>query len=411
MSNNKEQKSTARKWTRRAFIGIGGLAGVGLVAGVGGFMYMKSAVRKYSGTGLGEGDSINAWIRIAPDNTITLAVPRAEMGQGVYTSLPQLIAEELEVDMSKIKVIHPQPESPYTNNFVVTQEYPNIFKSYSAMETIYSFLPIVATGGSTSVTDAWNNMRYAGATAREMLKRAAAEQWGISVGDCQAANGEIINQKSKARLRYGDLAEAAAKFELKDLPKLKDRKDFKVIGKPVPRLDIPEKVTGDAIFGLDVRTEGMLFAAVRHPESIGGKILSIDNPADIKQRKGIKKVFISEYGPAIVIADNTWRAAQAARALRTTEDGANTDLSTASINAKIDELLQSPPIEMRVQEGDATGVLNSKSDRAISARYDVPYLAHATMEPMNCTVLVKDGKCDCGDGQQAGSVVRNLLSG
>ncbi|MFK7937340.1 MAG: xanthine dehydrogenase family protein molybdopterin-binding subunit, partial [Saprospiraceae bacterium] len=126
--------------------------------------------------------------------------------------------------------------------------------------------------------------------------------------------------------------------------------------------------------------------------------------------KGIKKVFISEYGPAIVIADNTWRAAQAARALRTTEDGANTDLSTASINAKINELLKSPPIEMRVQEGDATGVLNSKSDRAISARYDVPYLAHATMEPMNCTVLVKDGKCECWVGHQAASVVHNLLN-
>lgn len=407
---NYPPKKRFGKWTRRAFIGVGGLAGVGLVAGIGGFMYMKSAVRKYSGQGLGDGDSLNAWIRIAPDNTITLAVPRAEMGQGVYTALPQLIAEELEVDMSTIKVVHPQPESPYTNNLLMTQEAPNIFKVYTAKETLYSFLPIIATGGSTSIADGWNNMRYAGATAREMLIRAAAKKWNISPSDCKAENGQIVNTKNKERVNYGTLAEAASTIEVKELPQLKARKDFKVIGKPVSRLDIPEKVTGDAVFGLDVRMDGMLFAVVRHPETIGGKILNIKNEEAILKMAGIKKVFISEYGPAIVIADNTWRASMAARAIKTEEDQANANLSTAGLKTQMDQLLKESPIEIRVKEGDAESVLAAEGGTVIEAKYDVPYLAHATMEPMNCTVLVKDGRCECWVGHQATSVVHNLLN-
>lgn len=406
----KKQRTPLQKWTRRAFIGVGGLAGVGLIAGVGGYIYMKRAIRKYSGYGLGDGSSLNAWIRIAPDNTITMSVPRAEMGQGVYTALPQLIAEELEVEMSKIKVVHPQPESPYSNNFMLTQKAPNIFKSYSMMETIYSFMPIVGTGGSTSIADGWNNMRYAGATAREMLIRAAAQQWNVAPSDCYAEKGEIINKKNKERLAYGALAEAAATIKVKDLPKLKARKDFKIIGKPVQRLDIPEKVNGSAVFGLDVRLEGMMYAAVRHPQTIGGKILKIKNESEILKRLGVKKVFISSYGPAIVIADNTWRASNAARMIDTEEDNANADISTASIQAKIDKILKEKPLEVRVKEGNAEKVLAQKGGTVVEARYDVPYLAHATMEPMNCTVLVKEDTCECWVGHQGASVVHDLLN-
>lgn len=406
----KKKQSAARKWTRRAFLGFGGLVGVGLVAGVGGFMYMKSAVRKYSGRGMGDGNSLNAWINIAPDNTITLAVPRAEMGQGVYTALPQLIAEELEVEVARVKVVHPQPESPYTNNFVVTQEAPNIFKAYTAMETVYSFMPIVATGGSTAIPDGWNNMRYAGATAREMLKQAAANRWKVSLSDCVAENGHIVNKKNNERLTYGQLAEEAATIEISELPKLKERKDFKVIGKPVARLDIPEKVNGKAIFGLDIRMDGMLYAAVRHPNTIGGKILKITNADEVAKMPGVKKVFISEYGPAIAIAENTWRAMNAARMIETEEDNANIDISTTSLMERTNKLMKEAPIEVRVKEGDAEGVLAKEGGKIVEGRYDVPYLAHATMEPMNCTVLVKDGKCECWVGHQAASIVHNLLN-
>ena len=410
MSKQKKERSTARKWTRRAFIGVGGLAGLGLVAGVGGFMYMKKAVRKYSGKGLGDGNSLNAWIRIAPDNTITMAVPRAEMGQGVYTAIPQLVAEELEVDMSKINVVHPQPESPYSNTFLVTQEAPNIFKAYTAQETLYSFLPVIATGGSTTIADAWNNMRYAGATAREMLVQAAAKRWNVSPSICKAENGTIVNTKSKERLNYGDLAEEAATIEINDLPKLKERKDFKVIGQSTQRVDIPKKVTGEAEFGLDVRLDNMLYAAVRHPRTIGGKINSITNEGEITKMPGVKKVFISEYGPAMVIADNTWRASNAAKAIKTEEDNANGSLSTEGIKFQINQLMEEAPIEVRINEGDAEGVIAQEGGKVIEARYDVPYLAHATMEPMNCTVMVKDGQCECWVGHQAASVVHNLLN-
>ncbi len=410
MAEQNKEKSTARKWTRRAFLGFGGLVGVGLVAGVGGFMYAKSAVRKYSGKGLGDGDSLNAWIRIAPDNTVTLAVPRAEMGQGVYTALPQMLAEELEVDMSQIKVIHPQPESPYTNNLVVTQDNPNIFKAYTAKETLYSFLPIVVTGGSTSIADGWNNMRYAGATAREMLIQTAAKRWDVKPTDCYAKSGQVINKKSNEKFKYGELAEEAATIEVKELPQLKNRKDYKVIGKPVARIDIPQKVTGEATFGLDVRLDNMLFAAVRHPKTIGGTISKIKNEDEILKMNGVKKVFITEYGVAIAIADNTWRAINAARSLDTEEDNANADISTESLKAEMIRKLDEDPIAIRVDEGDALGELEKESGKIVEGRYHVPYLAHATMEPMNCTVLVKDGKCEAWVGHQGASIVHNLLN-
>jgi len=194
MTNNKKERTRGQKWTRRAFIGTGGLLATGLVIGVAGNMYLNKAVKKYSGTGMGEGESLNAWLRIAPDGTVTVAVPRAEMGQGVYTAIPQLIAEELEVDMSRIKVIQPQPESPYANLFLMTQKAPNIFKGYSLVEKGIASLPLIVTGGSSSIPDAYNNMRYAGASAREMLIKAAAERWSVKATDCYAEHGNVINK-------------------------------------------------------------------------------------------------------------------------------------------------------------------------------------------------------------------------
>lgn len=411
MARDKKERSTLGKWTRRAFIGFGSLAGVGLVAGIGGLQFAKSRAGTFSGLGIGDGNALNAWINIAPDNKITLAVARSEMGQGIYTSLAQLIAEELEVDMEQIEVAFPQPEPAYSNTVLVGSETPNIFKAYTAKEAIFSNMPVVGTGGSTSIVDAWNNMRYAGATAREALIQVAAKRWDMDAADCYAEKAYIRNHKNSNNFTYGELAEEAGEVKLDGLPKLKDRKDYKIIGQSVNRLDIPEKVTGEAIFGLDVRQEGMLYGVVRHPQTIGGKISKINNKADIEAMDGVKKVFISEFGPAIVIADNTWRASIAARSIETEEDNANANISTAALNVKIDELIKAEPIEVRVNEGDALAALNEDDteSKVIEARYDVPYLAHATMEPMNCTVLVKDGKCTCWVGHQAPSVVHNLL--
>lgn len=403
-----KENSKKKKWTRRAFIITGGLAGTGLVVAVGGNLYMSKAIKKYSGTGMGEGSSLNAWIRIAPDNTVTLAIPRAEMGQGVYTSLPMLIAEELEIEMNSIKVIHPQPDKPYTNTFMVTQKEPNAFKGYSMMEKVYSFIGIVGTGGSTSIPDGFNNMRYAGATAREMLKKAAADQWGVSVASLRAEKGYIFNEKNE-KLSYGELAEAAANIKIKDLPELKKKEEWTTIRKPVQRLDIPEKVTGDAEFGLDVRLEGMLYAVLRHPTTIGGKITAINNQGTIEGMKGVKKVVLTDFGAA-VIADNTWRAKNAALALEVTEDDAgNTAISSASIAQQLSDILAAKPIATPENEGDVSAALKSGS-KTIEARYDVPYLAHATMEPLNCTVLLNEGKAEVWVGHQASFVVQNAIN-
>jgi len=406
---NKEHKKKG-KWTRRAFIGAGGLAGVGLLVAVGGNMYLNKKVKKYSGVGMGEGESLNAWIRIAPDNTVTVAVPRAEMGQGVYTSLPQMIAEELEIEMSTIKVIHPQPESPYANTFVLTQKEPNAFKGYTLMEKIFAALPLIVTGGSTSIPDGYNNMRYAGATAREMLKAAAADKWGIDIKDCRAENGHIINTANNEKLSYGQLAEAAAEISLSETPELKKKADWKLIGKPVQRLDIPEKVTGEAEFGLDVRLDNMKYAVMRHPSTIGGKITSIKNKEDIEARDGIEKVVLTEFGAA-VIANNTWRAKNGALALRVEEDDAgNSDISTAKIDKELFEILDGEPIATPENEGDVAAIFLDEDNKVIEATYEVPYLAHAAMEPLNCTVLVNNDSAEAWVGNQGCSVVQNMLN-
>jgi len=398
------------KWTRRAFIGTGGLLGTGLVVGIGGYAYISKAIKKYSGKGMGEGNSLNAWIRIAPDNTITMAVPRAEMGQGVYTALPQMIAEELEVEMSSINVMHPQPDAPYANTYLMTQEAPNAYKGLKAIEKVFSFVGIVATGGSTSVKNDWHNLRYAGATAREMLIQAAANRWGVSPSDCYAEKGHVVNQSSLEKLSYGELAEEASKVDLAGLPDLKPRSEFKVIGKSEQRLDIPEKVDGTAEYGIDVRLDGMLYAAVKHPSTVGGKITKVTNEEEVLAVEGVKKVIITEFGPAVVVADNTWAADTGTKYMEVEEDMPNKDLSSENISKQQIELLGKKATATPEKDGDVDTVLSEEGGKVLEADYTVPLLAHATMEPMNCTVLVKDGKCETWLGHQATSVVPTLLN-
>ncbi len=403
-------KKNKRRLSRRAFLITGGVLGTGLIVGVGGLLHVNKRIRQYSGTGMGEGSSLNAWIRIAPDTSITVAVPRAEMGQGVYTSLPALVAEELEVDMSTIQVVHPQPEAPYANTFVLTQEPPNFFDGYGVQEKLFSYLTLIITGGSTSIPDGFINMRYAGATAREMLKQAAADRWDIAVAQCTARGNYVINAVTQERLPYGELAEEAARIELKKLPELKAKADWQLIGQPLPRLDIPEKVDGRAQFGLDVRPEGLLFAAMRHPAVIGGRITGVRNRAEIEAKPGIEKVVLTEYGAA-VIADNTWRAKNAALALDLEEeDAGNVDLSSASIAAQLDRILEEPPLATPEAEGDVEAAFAESTGALVAARYDVPYLAHAALEPLNCTVRVDEDGAEVWVGHQSSSAAQNAVA-
>lgn len=406
MSDNKNKKG---KWTRRAFIGIGGLAGAGLVVGVGGNWYLGKNAYKYTGKGFGDGHSLNAWIRISPDNRITLAVPRAEMGQGVYTSVPMLIAEELEVRMSDIELYNPQPEPAYANSFLITQKVKEVGGGLNFMEKIAHFLPVVATGGSTTITDGYNYMRAAGATARTMLVKAAANKWGISESDCYAENAHVVNRKNSERIPYGELAEAASKIKLDAIPKLKEKKDWKLLGKPVQRLDIPEKVTGQAEFGLDARVDGMLYGVIRHATYHDGAINGVTNQSEIEGIDGVKKVVILPEGKAaVVVADNTWNAKNAALAMEFDETGDAT-LSTEKIAQKADEVIANGMIATPLAKGDAATILDA-AENILEATYEVPYLAHACMEPMNATVLVKGQNAEIWVGHQGSSIAQEAVA-
>lgn len=414
MNKNKKERSAVSKWTRRGFIGLGGLLGVGLVVGVGGFAYMGRAIKKFSGKGLGTGNSINAWINITPDNKITLAVARAEMGQGVMTSVAQLIAEELEVDWESIKVIHPQPESPYANTYLASMERANPFTGYGVMDKVMAFMPVVGTGGSTTIIDAWEGMRYAGATAREMLVSAAADRWNIDRSQCKAESGFVINLKTKEKLSYGALSEAAIEFKSDKLPKLKDRKDFKIVGKRSKRLDIPEKINGTAKFGLDIKEPGMLYAAARHADVTGNRIVGFENEEEVSKMPGVEKVVLTQYGKALVIANNSWRAMNAAKVLKTKEDDSgDPKLSTEGYMAELNRIATQTPISTRVNTGNVETILSAdleEGEKIIEATYEAPYLAHFCMEPMNATVKIEDGKVEAWVGHQAASVAHTMLA-
>ncbi|RMG85133.1 MAG: xanthine dehydrogenase family protein molybdopterin-binding subunit [Bacteroidetes bacterium] len=328
------------------------------------------------------------------------------MGQGVYTSMPMLMAEELEVEMSTIHLVHPQPESPYANPFLMVNKPRDVYHGLNIMEKILSFLPLVATGGSTTIRDSYDNLRVMGATAREMLIRAAANRWGIKPEDCFAEKGYVVRRDNGEKIAYGDLAAEAATIEIKEIPKLKAQKDFKILGKPVQRLDIPEKVTGEAKFGLDARPDGLLFAVIRHATYHDGSISKILNQSEIEQMPGVKKVVLLPKGAgAAVVADNTWRAKNAALALELEETGDNT-LSSERIAREQAEVIANKLIATPQNDGDATAILD-QAEQVIEAQYNVPYLAHACMEPINCTVLVQDDKAEAWVGHQGTSLVRD----
>jgi isoquinoline 1-oxidoreductase beta subunit len=389
---------------RRGFIITGGILGGGLLVGVGGITYVNKKIANYSGLGLGEGTSLNAFVRITPDNKITLAISKTEMGQGVYTALPQLIAEELEISMSDVQVVHPQPEGPYANLFMAHESPRDLYGKLTTMQKIFSLVPNIVTGGSTSVRDEYDHLRVVGAMAREMLVQAAANQWGVSKSDCLAKDGVVLNQSTGEELTYGTLAPEAAKVKAPEKPSLKARENFKLVGKSVPRIDIPEKVTGSAVFGLDVRLEGMKFAVIRHPSQVAGKIVSIKNKASIEAMPGVVGVIQIEEGVA-VIASSTWHARKAADTLQLEEETPEHQEALPLLMASMDK----EPAKVWENEGQIEDVL-SKSEKVIESSYQVPYLAHACMEPLNCTVLIDGDSAEAWTGNQSTTFVINGVS-
>ncbi|HXU93291.1 MAG TPA: xanthine dehydrogenase family protein molybdopterin-binding subunit [Gallionella sp.] len=325
----------------------------------------------------------NAFIRIAPDDSITIIVNKSEMGQGVYTSLPMMLAEELEADWSRIRV-EAAPVAPVYNHTV--------------------FGGIMLTGGSTSVASSWDQFRRVGASARMMLIRAAAQQWGVPESECRAEMSQVIHAASGRRLGYGALADAAAKFPLPVNVELKQPKDFKIIGKPTKRLDTPEKVNGSAKFGLDVYLPGMLIVVVARSPVFGGKVKRFDATEALKV-PGVQGVYRVPTGVAVA-ATGFWPAKVARDLLKIEwDEGPGATLSTPGMRAEYVELSMKPGAVAR-KEGDvAQGIRDAY--KTVSAEYEVPYLAHATMEPLNVAVDLKPDHCDIWTGTQFQTVDRN----
>lgn len=326
----------------------------------------------------------NAWIKITPDSEIVLALDRVEMGQGTMTSHAMMVAEELEVAPTAIRVELAKADRAYDNPELGFQ----------------------ITGGSTSVVGSWVPLRKAAASVREMLRTAAAKLWEVDVDACVARDGVIEHAASGRRARYGDLTRIAALIPIPD-PRLKQPAQFRVLGTPVPRLDTPAKVDGSAIFGMDVSLPGMLHAVVIRSPVRGGRPRGF-RAEQALARKGVRHVFEIP-GAVAVVADTYWQARSAAPRVEVDwDEGPLAALDDERVRAALAERAREGGKAVR-DEGDVERALG-RAGRVVEAEYEVPYLAHATMEPMNCTAHVADGRCDIWAPTQAPGLARELAS-
>ena len=317
----------------------------------------------------------NAFVRVAPDGAITVIIGKAEMGQGVYTSLPMLLADEMDADWARVHCEF-APVNPAYNH------------------TVFG---IMLTGGSTSVWSSFEQFRKAGAAARAMLVQAAAGDWGVSPSECRTENSFVIHSASGHRASYGDLAAKAAEMKPPAEVTLKDPKDFKLIGKPVHRLDTPAKCNGSATFSIDVERPGMLVAVLARPPVFGGKAKSFDATA-AKAIPGVKQVIEIPRGIAVV-ADGYWAASRGRDALKIEwDEGPLAGYSTAKQRADFAALAKTPGAVAR-KDGDTAAALTGAAKK-LEAEYELPYLAHATMEPMNCVADVRSDSCEVWAGSQ-----------
>ncbi|MDF1719219.1 MAG: xanthine dehydrogenase family protein molybdopterin-binding subunit [Minwuia sp.] len=361
--------------------------------------------------------ALNAWVKIAADGTVTVAVPRSEMGQGIHTALPMILAEELDADFGKIRVINAEIDKVYVNDIMVPEGFPfgphdDGFMARQGREMgrwLSRLIGVQATGGSTSVRAGWQPMREAGAMAREMLKQAAASQLGVSPASLKTEAGEVVDPVSGRRIGYGVLAAAAAGIKLNAIPALRDPSEFRIIGQPQQRLDIPAKVDGTAIFGIDVRLPDMLFAAVKHPPVVGATVKQFD-PAQVQRMPGVVKT-IAVPGGVAVIADSTWRAKKAVEALDVTYDAGETpDFSSEGLFQTYEAALAESGFGYQ-DDGDAEATLETAGSNVIELTYRAPFLAHATMEPINCTARLDGNKLELWAPTQGPMVSQWIAAG
>ncbi|NOE34701.1 MULTISPECIES: xanthine dehydrogenase family protein molybdopterin-binding subunit [unclassified Ruegeria] len=391
------------KILRRTFL-IGSAAIVGGVA-FGAYYVTRPAANPLKP---GEGQAaLNPFVLI-DQNGVTLFAPRAEMGQGVKTTWTALIAEELDVDLDQITVLHGPAAAAYYNSALVGEGLPN--KGYDisnfqhnlgeALGVLGKTLSLQVTGGSTSMKDGFERMRQAGASARETLKRAAADRLGVDPLELQTASGHVIAPNGD-KIAYSELAEDAAGLEPVEVP-LRDPSEWRYLGRTQPRLDMVGKVTGTAEFGVDVRLPGMKFAAVRMNPKLGGAMNGFDDGA-AQSMPGVEKIVDLGTGVA-VIANNTWLANQAVEAIDVDWGDAPYPPETDGIFAKIAEAFDDAPNSTMRDDGDVS--VTPEGATEITAEYQVPYLAHATMEPMNATALYTGNALELWCGNQAPTLIQ-----
>jgi isoquinoline 1-oxidoreductase beta subunit len=398
------------KLTRRAFLTAGVIVGGGLIVGV--------AIRPGHRTPklakfMQHGDEVlvNAWVKLLPDNSVTVIVSHAEMGQGAQSALAIMLADEMDVDWDTVTVEEAPAHDEYANfhmarEFLLPGKMPGVINQTinGVFLTISKSISLQVTGGSFSIRSTGERgMRVAGAAARELLIQAAAKEWQVSPNEVKAKQSYLYHDATNRKAPYVQFAKVAAEQEGAEFPTLKTPEQFNLMGnEEIQRLDIPGKVDGTAQFGMDVVLPGMKYATVKTSPVFGGKVESIDSSAAEKMPGVIKVVDLSN--GVGVIADGYWLAKKAIAAINvkysmSEADKTSSDSILAQFRADMDKAVTNGDEEKDFALGDARKVLNNTAN-VIAAEYTVPYLAHATMEPMNCTALVKDGTIEVWTGTQ-----------
>src|SRR5688500_5315850 len=382
-------KTISKNLSRRNFIKISGMSGAVLALGFSIPSAAKDTTIVNTATASAKGIELNAWIRIDTSGKVTIINHRAEMGQRAYQAVPQIIAEELEVDLNNVDIIFAEGNSAKYGSQV--------------------------TGGSTTVRGTYKKLLQLSATAREMLIQAAAKKWNTIPAECYAENGSVVHRSSGKKLGYGDLVTEASRLEPpKDVTR-KNIRDYKILRKPLPRQDTPLQVNGKAIFGMDMKLHGMLYAVVERNPRVLGKIKSYDDTA-VKKIPGVRhvlkvqmNVFATKREGVAVVADTLWSAMEGRKALKVEWDDSGFDHpGTKDLYARMEEQLKGEPIAFTTKGSVKPETRSSKA--MVQALYETPYESHSCMEPVNCTANVTSDKCEIWGPIQGPDWIQNDLS-
>ena len=404
------------KVTRRKFLIAGGIAGGGLllgIVGVGGWIgsFDRRELQRDAGH-----DVVTQWIKIAPDGHVTLISPHTEMGQGAHTGLLQILMDEMDVDPARASVEQAPAAKEFTHGEAVLgfllgdKELSGWMERFAqnALGRGGIIGNLQFTGGSTSIRfTGWRVVRHAGAATREMLAQAGAAHLGVPVSEVTTQNSKVVHEASGKSVGYGEIAEAAAALPIPEEPKFKDPKNWKHIGKRQPRLDLPDKVFASAVYGIDVEVADMRYASVAPPAVALATVTGVSNKAEIEKRRGVEAVVI--LGDAVaVVADNPWRAEQAVRAAKVTfENPTGGPIDSAKFLKFQRDAIAKGDFDGVHEVGDAPAKL---SGEVVEAEFVVPYLAHATMEPLNATIWKEGGKVHVATGVQNPLGARDIVA-